>query len=162
MVILGHMGAGKSTTAEALAAELGCPHSDSDAEIRRLTGVAGADVAARLGVPALHQLERAVLIAALARIERHIVTAAASVVDSELVRELLADQLVVMIDADLDVIHRRQADGDHRRPMDPDELRRLAARRAPLFDQVANLRVDGTKPTEAIVADIVAHLAAVA
>jgi shikimate kinase len=153
------MGVGKSTTAEAVAAELGCPHSDSDAEIRSITGVPGIDVAQRLGVPALHQLERAVLIAALARVDRHVITAAASVVESDLIRELLSYQTVVMIDADLEVIHRRQADGDHRRPMSPEELQALAVRRAPLFAEVADLEVDGANSTETLAAEILAHVA---
>ncbi len=154
------MGVGKTTTAAALAQRLGCPRSDSDLEIERLTAMSGVAVAERLGVPALHLLERAVLVGALARTDRHVIAAAGSVVESETVRRLLQDQVVVMIEADLDVIHARQAAGDHRRPMSPDELRSLADRRAPMFAEVTDLRVDGSRPTEAAVADIVAYLAA--
>lgn len=158
MVILGLMGVGKTTTAAALAKALACPLSDSDAEIADLAGAAGVEVAERLGVPALHQLERAVLIAALARSRRHVIASAASVVEDETVRQLLARPVVVVIDAELSVVHERQATGDHRRPMSQDELQTLARRRAPLFDQVADLRIDGAQSTDDMVAAIIAYL----
>jgi shikimate kinase len=160
-VIVGLMGIGKTTAADALAAKLGRPLSDSDREIEQLVGIDGRLVAADLGVPALHQLERAALIAALARPEPHIITAAASVVEDELIRSLLGNATVVHLDVDDDelaTVHQRQAEGDHRRAMPLEELRNLAARRAPLFARVADLRIDATSEPDTIVAAVLDHL----
>lgn len=151
------MGAGKTTVAEALATRLGSPISDSDDEIQQLTGLSGAEVAHHFGVPALHRLEAAVLIAALARPKRQIITAAASVVEDELVRRLLGPVTVTRIDVDVEVAHRRHEADDHRRPMSIDELQQLADRRYPLFEEVEDLKVDGTADPELAAAQIVAH-----
>jgi shikimate kinase len=152
------MGVGKTTTAEAVAHRLERPLSDSDAEISRLAGVDGNAVADRLGIPALHQVERAVLIAALARPEPHVIAAAASVVEDPTVRELLGAAVVVRVDAAPAVVHERQATGDHRRPMSLEELEALASRREPLFAEVESLRLDGTAPTDQLVDEVVDHL----
>jgi shikimate kinase len=152
------MGVGKTTTARALATRLGWPLSDSDDEIEQLTGRSGAEIAAELGVDAQHQLERGVLIAALARPTPLLITAAASVIESDVVRNLLLPPTVVVLEAPAELVLRRQAKGDHRRPMSIQELESLARRRAPLLDQVADLTLDNTKPTDLVVADIMSAL----
>ena len=67
IVLVGLMGSGKSTVAAALAAALGVPLRDSDADIERDTGLTGRDIAARDGIDALHALEARHLLDALGR-----------------------------------------------------------------------------------------------
>ena len=146
------MGVGKSTTGDALAAELGWDHADSDRDIEMLTGRSGADIAAEHGVPRLHQIEAAVLLGALARPAPCVVSAAASTVEDAIVRDALARRaFVARLLAPAEDVLARQLDGGHRRPMSREEYDELAERREPFFEAVEDLRLDATQPTAALV-----------
>lgn len=153
------MGVGKTTTGAALAEELECRHVDSDIDLERLTGRSGAEFAAEHGVPALHELEAAVLLGALSSEEPSVISAAASAVENPLVRELLprraiVGRLVLSPSATLE----RQAKGAHRRPMSERELLALAERREPFLSAVENVRLDSSLSTEELVKAMVEHL----
>ena len=161
LVVTGLMGVGKTTTAEALAATLGCDAYDSDDDIQRLFGRTGADLAASVGVPELHRMEAAVLLGRLASETPSVIAAAASVVEDERCREVLHRRArVIVLHASLDQIARRVKTGRHRRPMAGAEMAELAARRAPLFADVATLELDAALPTDELVAAALAALAA--
>lgn len=156
VVILGLMGAGKSTTGSALAVRLGRPYADSDRDIEWLLGRTGRDVAAAEGVATLHRVESAVLLGALSSRTPAVITAAASVVEDELARAALAERAyVVRLDVSPDVALTRQVAGAHRRPMTRDELVAVAARREPMFSSVEHLRVDADGETFDVVSEIV-------
>lgn len=161
MVILGPMGVGKSTTAEALAEALGYGLADSDDDIDKLLGCSGAEVAATHGVDELHRLEQAVLLGALLRDTPMVIAGAASVVEGVVVRQALA-RLAVVVRLILDgaEVLRRQRSGTHRRPMSAGEYAVLAERREPYFVEVEDLRLDADQPTVQLVAAIVDHLRA--
>lgn len=159
VVVVGLMGAGKSTTGSALADALGVPFADSDADITTLTGRSGSEIAATDGVPALHRLEAAVLLGALARSQPTVIAAAASVVEDDTVREALARRATVvrLVVPQAETL-ARQKTGEHRRPMSADELTALAARREPYFQEIEDLRLDATVPTRDLVSEILAFL----
>ncbi len=159
MVVTGLMGVGKSTVADAVAAVLGRAHRDSDEDLQRLVARTGAELAADQGVAALHRLEAAVLLGALADAEPLVVSAAASVVDDVWCRRALVERaVVVVLTAPVEEIVRRAATGDHRRPIDLDELTDLAQRREPLFAAVADLTVDASPPPADVVDDVLEQL----
>lgn len=159
VVVLGAMGVGKTTTGEALAAELEWRYVDSDVDLERLTGVSGADFAAEHGVPALHELEAAVLLGALSSGEPSVISAAASTVENRLVRELLPLRAVVVrLVLSPSATLERQAQGAHRRPMSEEELVRLAERREPFFSMLEDVRLDAGSSTDELVTAIVEHL----
>ena len=81
IVLVGLMGSGKTTVGAALAAALGVPLRDSDADIERDTGLTGRDIAARDGIDALHALEARQLLDALDEPGTTVITAAASTLD---------------------------------------------------------------------------------
>ncbi len=62
VVLVGLMGAGKTTVGERLARDLGVPFVDGDAALRGATGRDAATIAAADGVPALVALEARVLL----------------------------------------------------------------------------------------------------
>src|SRR5262249_6752285 len=61
LVLVGPMGAGKSTIGEIVAKRLDRPYIDSDDEVERRTGRTARQIAAAEGLAALHRLELTVL-----------------------------------------------------------------------------------------------------
>ena len=82
VVLIGPMGAGKSTVGRLLARDLGRPLWDNDVELVRVTGRQLAELV-ELPRDALHALEHDVLRAGLSQMEPHVVTAAGSVVRAD-------------------------------------------------------------------------------
>ncbi len=159
MVLTGLMGAGKTTVAGALSERLGRPVRDSDDDISRLWGVTGADLANQHGVPRLHEIERGLLLGALAVETPTIITAAASTVDDALCRDAMRRRAFVgVLQAPVDVLVERAAAGSHRRDIDVEEFAALARRRGDLFAEVSDLTVDSRRPIDELVAAVVAAL----
>ena len=154
------MGSGKTTVAEALSLRLGLPVRDSDADMWRLWDRTGADIAERHGVPALHEIERGLLLGALADPTATIIAAAASTVDDEWCRAAMRRRaFVVVLAAPAAVLIERMTAGDHRRSVDPDDIAALADRRAGSFAAVADLELDARLPPAALAASIEAAVA---
>ena len=142
IVLLGLMGSGKTTVGAALAARLGRPHHDSDADIEREQGRTGREIAATDGVPRLHELEADHVRKALADPEAAVISAAASVVEDPACLAALQDPAVrvVWLRGDPGILAQRASTGDHRR--DAGDVATLAARRDPLFTALAETTID--------------------
>ncbi len=97
MVVVGLMGAGKSTVGRLLAARLGRPWRDSDAEIEAAAGLTVRELRDRDGVEAMHALEARHLLDALAAPEAGVISAAASVIDEPACRAALSAPAVTVI-----------------------------------------------------------------
>jgi shikimate kinase len=161
VVLVGMMGAGKTTTGLALGRRLGWPVRDCDLDVEERTGRTGQHVAAHAGVAELHRLEEEVLVDALSGTDPTIVSAAGSVVESERGRRLLAGRAtVVWLDVPVDELVARMASDTHRRPLDRAAAEELLERRRSLLSGVADLRLDARAPTEALVERIVVYLGA--
>lgn len=158
VVVVGSMGVGKSTAADGVAAELGRDHVDGDDLLQARHGATGREIAAANGVDHLHELEARTALDALATEPPAVVSTAASVVTDERVRAALGDHVVVWLQLDPATVVERQACGDHRRPMDVDEVAALRRRRHDDFATVADVVVDAAPPPDRVVAAIVAHL----
>ena len=136
------MGSGKTTVGRRLAAALGWPHRDSDADLQAATGERARELAAREGIDALHAYELRHLLDALAAGTPSVVSAAASTIDEPAGRAALADPsiAVVFLHVDPAVAATRMTKGDHR-PR-PEDLAVQAERREPWFREVASLEFD--------------------
>jgi shikimate kinase len=157
IVVLGLMGAGKSTLAAALSDRLGVPWRDSDRDIETLTGRTGRELSVdpEVGVDGLHQLEEAVLLGALASDDRSIISAAGWVVESSLCRSIMGHRAtVVWLHAPASVLVERMQSGVHRRPVSITDVEQLIQRREPLFRSVADHILDATQPVEALVSQV--------
>lgn len=157
-VLVGLMGAGKSTVGRALAARLERPFLDSDAEIQAATGQTVRELRDSIGVDAMHALEAEQLLRALASPQPAVIGAAASVVDVETCLEALRDPTVVVVwlQADPAVLAERFASDDDHRPAYGTStegfLTQQLARRGAAFESVADIAVsvDSRSPDEVV------------
>lgn len=147
LVLLGLMGAGKTTVGRLLAQRLGWPLDDSDLSIQRRCGATVRELSERLGVGGMHQLEAEHLLAALAAEQRSVVCAAASVVESPECQRALGEDGVfaVWLRADVETLVAHFTAGPHRPVLDADTeklFRRQLAERGRRFSELARLSVD--------------------
>jgi shikimate kinase len=155
IVLIGFMGAGKSTVGLLLAERLGVPFEDSDQVIERAAGRSVRDIFAEAGEPAFRDLERAA-IRALVRARPEIVLAlGGGAVDDARTRSLLAGADVVHLEVSYQQAMDRVA-GDELRPLlrGSDPLA-LYHRRQPVYQEVATVTVptDG-RPAEWVVSEV--------
>lgn len=146
VVLVGMMGAGKSSVGRALAGRLQRPLFDSDEMIEARTGRTVREIWVADGEPAYRVMEAEVLGEALASTEPSVIAAAGGVVLSEVNRGALvaSDAHVVWLLADVDVLLRRVAAGGHRPLLDDDPegtLRTMFAEREALYREVSDVIV---------------------
>jgi shikimate kinase len=149
VLLLGMMGAGKTSVGEALAAKTGWAYRDNDSLVAEISGVPTAELLERAGVDALRDAESAALRRAETDPGPLVAGVAGGVVerpdDVELLRS--TDALVVYLQAPVEVLVERVGDGAGRPFLQPDPetaLRRLFDGREPLYREVADLVVDTT------------------
>jgi shikimate kinase len=143
IVLVGMMGAGKSSVGRVLAQRLGRPLIDSDAVIEERTGRTVREIWATDGEAAFRALEAEALADALDADEPAVIAAAGGVVLSERNRHALAASgaHVVWLLADVDVLLGRVRNGMHRPLLDDDPervLRDMLETRGRLYREVAD------------------------
>lgn len=155
MIVIGPMGAGKTTVGRLLAGLLDVPFHDADAILEAGTGETGAQIAARLGVRRLHDLELEVFLETARGWPRSVIAPAASVIESPEGRAVLIVNDTVWLDASAPVLAERRQTGDHRRALDPGESLALEERRRDLYGAVSDIRIDTTSLRPVEVADLI-------
>jgi shikimate kinase len=156
VLLVGMMGAGKTTVGRSLAQRFGWPYLDSDEEVRRRTGKTVPQIFADEGEAAFRAQESAVLAEACASTHPVVVSVAGGAVLDPRNRELLgASGLVVWLRASLATLTQRVGDGRTRPLLGEDPgaaLRRLYPERAALYEKIAALVIDvDDVPTERVV-----------
>ena len=160
LVLVGFMGAGKSTTGRALAARCGLPFVDCDEVIERERGPIDA-IFAEAGERGFRELEREVVVRVLdeaARSPRVVALGGGAVTSDDVRRRLTGFAHVVWLDVSLEESWLR-AGGDATRPLarDREAFARLFEQRRALYAEVATVRVasgDGAV-VEAVVDEVV-------
>jgi shikimate kinase / 3-dehydroquinate synthase len=143
-VLIGFMGAGKSTAAAELAAAVGAAAQDSDA---LLEARAGRTVAEEFETnPAFRADEEALVCQLLAAARPgDVISLGGGSVLSARVREALERHVVVLLDVSADDAWRRVSaqDGGATRPLarDRDSFAALYAERRPLYEQLADAHI---------------------
>lgn len=144
IILIGPMGAGKTTIGRGVSQTLGLPFLDSDVEIERREGTTGASIADRHGVDRLHEVELEVFLSMATASDPAIICPAQSVIDSPEGRAELASHATIWIDADHETLLARTAGGGHRRQMDPSEFTERRKARASYLEAVSLARLDTT------------------
>jgi shikimate kinase len=148
LVLIGLMGAGKSTIGEACAIRLGRPFVDTDRVVEALTGRTVAEIFTTGGEAAFRDLERqAVADACLSPEPLVISCGGGAVLDRENRSQMRASGTVVWLRASPAVLAERVSPNIADRPLLPadgaqDELERLAQLREPAYEAAAHVAVD--------------------
>lgn len=162
LVLVGPMGAGKSSIGRRLAERLGLTFLDADHEIEARTGATVTTIFACEGEPGFRVRERAALAELLAHDGCVIATGGGAVLDPENRRLLRERSYVVHLHVDLQQQAARLA-RDRTRPLLAGEdrdavLQRLAETREPLYREIADLRFDTNLQAPAEAAARLGHL----
>ncbi len=156
IVLIGFMGAGKTTVGKALAARLGLQFIDTDQVIEQSTGLAISDIFDAYGEAGFRELEARVVAEQLAG-PQAVVALGGGAVTTESVRERLRGHKVVLLEISLaDTLSRLGADSTRPMLQRPD-LAEVFADRVDLYREVASvgIPVAGTTPSELV--DLVAQ-----
>jgi len=164
VVLVGPMGAGKTTVAGVLAQRWGVAVRDTDADVESAEGRAISDIFVDSGEAHFRELERKAVATALREHDGVLALGGGAVLDSA-TRELLASQPVVFLKVGLPEAVKRVGLGASRPLLLGNVRGRIKAlldERTPIYESVATVTVDtdGRTPTEVAEA-IIAELAAV-
>jgi shikimate kinase len=155
VVLVGPMGAGKSTVAGLLAASYGVTARDTDADVEAAEGRSISDIFVDSGEDHFRELERAAVAAALASHEGVLSLGGGAVLDPS-TRELLADHRVVFLRVGLSEAVKRVGLGVGRPLLLGNIRSRIKAlldERTPIYESVADFSVDTDERSPEDVAD---------
>ncbi|NIB39342.1 shikimate kinase AroK [Pseudomaricurvus alkylphenolicus] len=161
LVLVGPMGAGKSTIGKLVAAQLSLPFVDTDRVIEERTGADIPWIFDVEGEEGFRQRETSVLGDLLVG-EAIVLATGGGIVTREQNRKLLEDDsLVVYLTASIDQLVERTYK-DKKRPLlqvaDPEaKIRSLIAERHPLYEQVADVVVQTDRRSPKAVANEIAQ-----
>lgn len=166
IVLVGLMGAGKTTVGRRLAARLGLPFIDSDTEIERAAGLTITEIFEKHGEPEFRAGEHRV-IARLLRNGGQILATGGGAFILDHTRALIKEQaLTIWLRADLDVLMRRVSKRNNRPLLNRleggrnprDIMRELMDKRYPVYAQ-ADITIDSLEgPHDTVVDEVLARL----
>ena len=137
IVLVGLMGAGKTSVGRRLAARVGVPFRDADEEIEKAAGCSIEDIFARFGEPAFRDGERKVIARLLGEGAQVLATGGGAFMDSETRDRVSRFGISVWLKADADELFRRVSRHSHRpllKTANPKEtLERLINQRYPIY-----------------------------
>ncbi len=151
MAIVGYMGSGKTTVGRALAGTLGCEFVDLDRAIAKAVSREISEIFRASGEEHFRTLEHHALLDALDGTPERVVACGGGIILRPENRKLLGRAATVFLEEELDTLYGRTRGGD--RPLradSPEAFERRYAERLPLYEEVADLKVDvrGRPPTE--------------
>ncbi len=163
VVLVGLMGAGKSSIGRRLAQRLGLPFLDADTEIEKAAGMTIPEIFEKHGEPYFRSGEVRVVARLLDGGPQVLATGGGAYMNEETRARIRAQGVSVWLKADLDVLLkrvRRRADRPLLKADDPAEvLRRLMDQRHPVYAEADLTVVSREASHEDIVDDVIAAIA---
>jgi shikimate kinase len=165
IVLVGMMGVGKSSIGRRLAARLGVPFVDADAEIEKAAGMSIADIFARHGEVDFRSGEARVIARLLDGGPQVLATGGGAVMNADTRTAIKVKGVSIWLSAEFEVLMRRINKRKNDRPLlqtaDPAAtLRELLVAREPVYAQ-ADLTVQSREvPHDAVVSEIMTALTA--
>ena len=163
VVLIGMMGAGKSSVGRRLATRLGLKFVDADTEIEAAAGMSIADIFAAHGEDYFRSGEARVIARLLEGGPQVMATGGGAVMNPDTKALIRGKGVSLWLDADYEVLLRRvlrRTDRPMLKTADPAEtLRRLLAERKPVYAQADLILRSRDAPHETIVNEALAALA---
>lgn len=164
IVLVGLMGAGKTTVGRRLAQRLGLPFVDADSEIEKAAGETISEIFEHHGEAAFRDGERRVIARLLHNPRQILATGGGAFMDPETRANIAARGISIWLRADLDVLMRRVGRRGNRPLLKQEDPRivmeRLMALRYPVYAG-ADITVDSLEgPHDQVVEDIIRSLEA--
>jgi shikimate kinase len=157
IVLVGMMGAGKSSIGRRLAARLGIPFVDADAEIESAAGMTIPEIFEKHGEPYFRAGEARVIARLLDNGPQVLATGGGAIMDPN-TRALIREKgISVWLKADLDVLMKRTKRRNDR-PL-AEKIKDLLPLREPVYAQSDIIVQSRDEPHDTIVDEIIAKLA---
>tara|TARA_R110000868_G_scaffold48908_9_gene158196 strand:+ start:2346 stop:2939 length:594 start_codon:yes stop_codon:yes gene_type:complete len=162
IVLVGLMGAGKTTVGRRLAQRLGLDFVDADIEIERAAGETIPEIFEHRGEAAFREGERRVIARLLDEGPKVLATGGGAFMDPTTRQNITARGISIWLRADLDVLMRRVSRRNNRpllKQGDPRAtMERLINERYPVY-AAADITVESIEgPHETVVDDVITHL----
>ena len=156
IVLVGMMGAGKSSIGRRLAARLGIPFVDADSEIENAAGMTIPEIFAKHGEPYFRAGEARVIARLLENGPQVLATGGGAIMDQR-TRDLIRIKgISIWLKADLDVLLRRTKRRNDR-PL-AEKIKDLLPQREPVYAQSDIVVQSRDEPHDTIVDEIIATL----
>lgn len=162
IVLVGLMGAGKTTVGRRLAQRLGLTFVDADAEIERAAGETIPEIFERHGEAVFRDGERRVIARLLEQGPQVLATGGGAFMDPTTRANIAARGISIWLKADLDVLMRRVGRRSNRPLLKQGDaqatMEKLMAQRYPVYAE-ADITVESREgPLETVVDDVIAEL----
>jgi shikimate kinase len=162
IVLVGMMGAGKTSVGRRLSATLGVPFRDADIEIEAAAGCTISDIFELFGEEAFRAGERKVLTRLLRESPHVLATGGGAFMDASTRARIKERAISVWLKADLDLLLDRVSRKDHRPLLQNTDrraaLKKLLAEREPIYAQADITVLSDDGPHETVVKNILSAL----
>ena len=128
IVLVGLMGAGKTTLGRRIAPELGLPFIDSDSEVEKAAGCTIGEIFKNSGEKIFREVEKRVMLRLLSKSPAVIGSGGGSFMDADTRNHIRKKGTSIWLRADLELLYRRAMHRTHRPLLNNDDPRRTLMR----------------------------------
>ncbi len=162
VILVGMMGAGKTSVGRRLATTLGVPFRDADIEIEEAAGCTVNEIFDRLGEPAFREGERKVIARLLGEPPHILATGGGAFMDTETRARIKERAISVWLKADLDLLLERVSRKDTRPLLRNTDrrstLQALLQQREPVYAEADITVLSDAGPQETVVKRVLSAL----